>query len=344
MPSMDSDLQNRCCSLLERHTPATCKELEELDAHAIYLRLKAFAVSLGLDLGFSDRGDFESSDREPSPEDVLTLLRAETDGVEPVEPVELPEISGLESVPVVSVIGDQRVLKWGKNQGRKWSSKLSPRKPEKVYAITIHQMATTVGVSRRMLKAFDGDREEARRVRMGTMAAHYCATTSGEVVKARPLEHHVHHGNGSNRRSIGIEIEGFYPGLKSERGPQHTEWTERTKLAARRAVGLAIEEAKAWGAEIVSLTVHRAWHRSRIADPGEEIYVDVCLWAEEAHDLKIDLDFAAEYITKHKPSGKRIPDIALPVPKQWDPRSKHEYKVPRSRELRTRRKRILKGN
>lgn len=162
------------------------------------------------------------------------------------------------------------------------------RKPSDVNAIVIHQTACEFGVSKRAVR-LHGDPETARAHRALDVACHVLAFRNGYYVAAHDLRVQVNHAGRLNDRSLGLEIEGRYPGLMDDPGtvPREdldttwggppTELTDRTVETACAALKWMVEEAARYGAEIEYVYAHRQSSDSRRSDPGEEIWQRVVL-------------------------------------------------------------------
>ncbi len=195
-------------------------------------------------------------------------------------------------------------------KGRKY-----PRKVEKITTIILHQTAVKFGTTASNRKKY-GERGALHR-RFYNVACHVAALMNGDTVLVNGWRRYVFHGNSSNRFSIGVEIEGLYAGIAGDMG---TVWGKkephtlsmRTIASARKAVQLAVEQGRELGCPITKIGAHRQYSNSRIADPGEEIWREVALWAVETLDLTIDYDL---FVKK----GRKIPSA-------WDPSGKVGYR------------------
>lgn len=114
----------------------------------------------------------------------------------------------------------------------------------------------------------------------------------GKFIKVNELQDLLWHAQGLSRRSIGIEIEGNFPGLAGNRktwwskgGGPHKLLPEQVE-AARAAIDWIIESVNAASPEPIKyIFAHRQASINRIADPGEEIWKTVGLWAIEKYNL-----------------------------------------------------------
>ena len=114
--------------------------------------------------------------------------------------------------------------------------------------ITIHQTACVFGPS--------GDLDRRNRRALG-IPAHAVAFRDGTVVLPAPLSWYLYHGNDLNRHTLGLEIEGRYPGLPDDpRTPKRedeawgggaTPLDESTVQSARAALTRLVEEGRSLG-------------------------------------------------------------------------------------------------
>ena len=185
------------------------------------------------------------------------------------------------------------------------------RDPFHVTGIVLHQTAVRFGVSARQLADAGGDREKALATRALRVKAHCVlfrehATHQPLLVYAAPLDWRMNHANGLNASTVGLEIDGLYPGLKGGKtwGDKPADlWTPQIRDAARSAVRDIFYRATGHGMEIRYLYAHRQSSATRRADPGEAIWRDVGLWAADELGLEI------------QPS--RTWGKGLPIPEQW---------------------------
>lgn len=172
------------------------------------------------------------------------------------------------------------------------------RKPSDINAIVIHQTACEFGVSKRAISQH-GNSEVARAHRALDVACHVLAFRNGYYVAAHDLRVHVNHANRLNDRSLGLEIEGRYPGLMDDPGTmaredlrttwggEPTELTDTVVSTAMAALKWMVEEAARYGMKIEYVFAHRQSNDNRRSDPGEEIWRRVVLeYAVPALGLK----------------------------------------------------------
>jgi hypothetical protein len=134
--------------------------------------------------------------------------------------------------------------------------------------IVVHQTATPFGVTAAAIKAANGDAQLAKHRRALGVAAHMTVFTTGIAVLAHPLDWYVYHGNGLNARSLGMEIEGLFPGLQ---GKQEL-FTGVLQSAAQDGLEYLVRKGRERGMPIKWIWAHRQSSMTRADDPGEEIW------------------------------------------------------------------------
>lgn len=125
------------------------------------------------------------------------------------------------------------------------------------------------------------------------------------------------HANALNAPSLGLEVEGRYPGLAS--GPRGA-WDildELTIETARAALTWLVEAAAAEGIEIRYLYAHRQSSSMRRGDPGELVWRAVAL----EHGRQVLGLRTAPARTWDSPSAGR----GRPIPLEWDPSGVGRY-------------------
>lgn len=197
------------------------------------------------------------------------------------------------------------------------NGKVVRRDMKDVDGIVLHQTAVWYGVSKNQIRNADGDKHEALHRRGLRVACHAIAfggekagiDDCGHAIATNPLEWYVYHGNGLNDRSLGLEIEGKYPGLIGSKGDVASD---KIIKAACDALKYLVEEGRRQGAPIKYLWAHRQSSSTRRADPGEE------LWK------KVGLEYGVKVLgletQPHKTWGK-----GRPIPLEWDPDGKGNY-------------------
>ncbi|KKN25518.1 hypothetical protein LCGC14_0884060 [marine sediment metagenome] len=183
------------------------------------------------------------------------------------------------------------------------SGRVVKRNPKTVTGITVHQTDTDLGVGKARLKKYNGDYTRARRERALEVACHMYAFNEGEAIHTCPFEWYVWQANGLNRTTLGLEIEGKFPGLMED-----GEKLAGVELidAACLSLTYMVEKARAMGMPIKDIYGHRQSSDQRRRDPGEELWRRVVLqYAVPVLKLTPHQDFTV---------GK-----GSPIPKVWDP-------------------------
>lgn len=183
------------------------------------------------------------------------------------------------------------------------------RSPAAIDSVMLHQTAVRFG----QLPGTTGDLALARRSLR--VACHAMAFYSGFVAWPVDPLWYIHHGNRANGRSLGLEVDGNYPGLiggKVRTGTE-TPLTDEVVKAARMGVKLLVEEGRRAGCPIRFIYAHRQFDSWRRADPGEG------LWR------RVALEYAVPELGLIPCQGEsfRHPKGVLrhgkPVPERWDP-------------------------
>ena len=189
------------------------------------------------------------------------------------------------------------------------------RRVSTIDAITIHQTAVKFGVKQYQIQGSGGDRNLALARRAHSVACHALAFHDGFVSLAAPLRWYIYHANSLNRRSLGLEIDGNYPGCTGGRtanGRPPTKITDELIDAARMAVKLLTDEGRKLGCPIKYIHAHRQSSRSRRGDPGED------LWR------KVVLEYAVPELGLETEPAKTWGN-GRPIPKEWYPNGVGEY-------------------
>lgn len=155
--------------------------------------------------------------------------------------------------------------------------------------------------------------------------AHFGITKEGLVVFANDPKMMIWHAQGLSRSTIGIEIEGNYPGLMSD---PSTLWSgggpEATLNPDMHKAFDQLFELLEWMFKVNRsqwwfVHAHRQAYKSRPADPGEEIWKSVALpWMKRLNEqwFEENRDGGDTFVIG---SGRRIP-------REWDSRRTCPYK------------------
>jgi hypothetical protein len=180
------------------------------------------------------------------------------------------------------------------------------RDPKTVTGITLHQTACVFGPS--------ADREKAYRRALG-IPAHAVAFRDGVVAIPAPLSWYLYTSNGLNAATLGLEIEGIYPGYPGAKvwgSNPATPFTELARDTARAALKYLLEKGREAGMPIEYLYAHRQSNGQKPSDPGFEIWQQVALeYGVNTLGLKTRNDYVVG-------DGKQLPSA-------WDPTSKVKY-------------------
>ena len=179
--------------------------------------------------------------------------------------------------------------------------RISKRRWSDVDTIVLHQTAVVLG---------------ERASRYDTLQAHHAVTRRGRRIHVYDLDVRVSHAQRFNARSVGIEVDGRYPGVEGKLSTlwdhpatphreQPTELSEAAVEATKQDIRDICTEVEANGGKIRYLVTHRQASRSRRADPGGEIW------------RRIGLPMIAELGLSDGGPGFEVG--GLPIPVEWDP-------------------------
>lgn len=191
------------------------------------------------------------------------------------------------------------------------------RDPAIIDTICVHQTACIFGPMADPKRRHD---------RAHDVPIHAMAFRDGVLALPYPLTWYLFHGNDFNARSLGIEIEGKYPGIggdpvpyrpgASQDGDDITEdptiLDELTIATARRGIYELVTRGKAMGMPITRIVAHRQASGSRRADPGQAIWKHVVL------------EFAVAVLGLKEVPGEVLRD-GRPIPKAWSPNGQGAY-------------------
>jgi hypothetical protein len=172
------------------------------------------------------------------------------------------------------------------------------RNPKWIDGIVIHQTSCHFGVSAKQVKESGGNAMLAKHRRALNVAAHMTAMDTGYAVLAHPLDWYVYHANSLCARSIGLEVEGVFPGMMGKSKPLLTPALEQ---AARDGLAYILEKSREQGMTIKYIWAHRQSSPIKENDPGEEIWKRIVLaYAVPMLGLQVQSDFVS--------GGKPIPE------------------------------------
>lgn len=277
-------------------------------------RLQEFGDALGVDTGVND-GIF-GKDTETAVQEIQAKLGATVDGVCGLHTwaaiLEAVDALSSDTDPMVVFMTElDRVHDIRKLHGppRLQSRRHPVRSWSDINGVTIHQTGCNM---------------PSKPSSWGRLNAHFGITKEGLVIFANDPKKFIWHAQGLSKSTIGIEIEGNYQGLMND---PKTLWSGGGPAATLNPeMYFAIEQLfvllewmfKANKKQWWFVHGHRQSAKSRIADPGEEIWKGVALpwmarlnkkWFDENRDGGNDFSLG---------SGRRIP-------KDWSPRRASPY-------------------
>lgn len=148
----------------------------------------------------------------------------------------------------------------------------------------------------------------------GRVNAHIGITQEGRTILINEFTDMIWHAQGLSKTTIGIEIEGNFPGV---RGDMRTLWKGgggphffniAMKMALDECFELLCTEFDRNNAAWESVHAHRQSSRSRRADPGSEIWQTIAMpWGK-----RLGLEQADGGPDWHLPKG-------MAIPKRWNP-------------------------
>ena len=181
------------------------------------------------------------------------------------------------------------------------------RDPKTITGITVHQTACVFGPA--------ADRGKAHR-RALNIPAHAVAFRDGVFAVTADPTWYLYHGNALNSFTLGLEIEGRYPGLvddpKTLWGGEPTPCDALTVETARAALKWLVDMGRGLGMPIKQVYAHRQSNGQKPSDPGEALWKAVVL----------------EYgvpVLGLEPQNKFTLENGRPIPKQWDPTATAKY-------------------
>jgi hypothetical protein len=258
--------------------------------------LQRFVVEHGL--------AWRSQDELPS--EVLDALGLEQEEVEVIPPS--GDVVDLGGIDLVDLRGE-RTDPHPKSKIRDGCTVRRP--PASIDAIVLHQTAVVFSAPSRPLLAR----------RAFNVACHAMVFRPGFVVWPVDPLWYIYHADRLNARSLGLEVEGNYPGLIDGRvgTGNPTPLTDAMIKAARMGVLLLVEEGRRLGCPIKFIYGHRQCDSWRRADPGEGLWRRVVL---EYAVPQLGL-IACPAETFQHPQGVKRNGMA--IPRRWDPNGVGNY-------------------
>jgi hypothetical protein len=185
------------------------------------------------------------------------------------------------------------------------------------YKTRVRPLAKVTGICLHQTACVMGERPQ----RYDGMGAHVGVTRAGRVIWLHDWDRRVIAANGLNDSTVSIEFDGLLFGVE---GDAHTVWDNPATPAREQGMALTPEQVTAgrdvirWivadvarrGGAVTAIRAHREASASRRSDPGQAVWRDVAL------PMAAELGLAA--------GGKTIGD-GLPIPREWDPASEHQY-------------------
>jgi hypothetical protein len=207
-------------------------------------------------------------------------------------------------VPGVKVYDLRAEARDPRPKSRVRHGKTTRRDPSAIDAIVLHQAGIKFGGTGETL------------VRRSLNVACHAMAFDGALALAAPLEWYIHHGDRFNATTLGLEVDGLYPGIlggKTAGGGPETPLTEGTVAAAREGVRRLVVDGRAMGMPIQYIYAHRQADSWRRADPGQGLWQRIVL--EYAVPM-LGLETRPGKVLPHKDGPRRD---GLPVPMAWDP-------------------------
>lgn len=163
----------------------------------------------------------------------------------------------------------------------KRNGKVYKRDIKKITGVCLHQTSILYGISKRQTNEAGGNQHLALHNRGLKVACHGVVfggegadIECGHALLVNPLRWYVWQADTMNSISLGLEIEGDYPGLMRSRNERVLDHIIK---AAREALKALVNEARKEGAPIKYIWAHRQSSAMRRDDPGEEIWRRVAL-------------------------------------------------------------------
>lgn len=228
----------------------------------------------------------------------------------PEVPPAVVEALMIEPVKVVDLTSKQTNPPADQSKWKVSGGKVVVRDAASVSGIMLHQTGVWYGVSSAQVAAAGGDRHAALHTRGLNIACHAVAFDGkdagldcGHGVATAPLKWYCYQANTANAESVGLEVEGVYPGLVT---PGCVMPSERVVNAARDAVRYMVEQGRREGMPLRYIWAHRQSSAMRRSDPGE------ALWK------RVALEYAVAVLGLETQPSRTWGD-GRPIPVEWQP-------------------------
>lgn len=204
-----------------------------------------------------------------------------------------------------------------------FKDQVARRNPGLVKGIVLHQTAIEYGASDHQIRLANGNERLAIARRAKGIACHACSF-EGYYAKTYPLSWYIYHGNAFNKTTLGLEVEGRYPGLlddpetvrredlKTLWKGEATEFSEDRLRAAKSALLYLVKEGRSLGMPIQYIYAHRQAKSNRRSDPGQELWQKL---AVEYGSSVLGLETRPTYTI----------GTGRPIPPAWDSRGIGSY-------------------
>jgi hypothetical protein len=195
------------------------------------------------------------------------------------------------------------------------AGKVVVRNPATIKGIGIHQTACVFGPM--------ADPEKRYR-RALNVPSHALSFRDGVFATAFPLEWYMYHGNELNAFTLGLEIEGHYPGrpddpstpsredIQSTWGGKPTPFDDLAIETARAALKYLVETGRNRNMPIEYVWAHRQSNGQKPSDPGYEIWKHVVL------------EYGCTQLGLKTEPGRAWRD-GKAIPGAWDPKAIGKY-------------------
>lgn len=187
-------------------------------------------------------------------------------------------------------------------QRRAWTKRMDAGKlsDELLASFGVDTLGTDAAAARMALHA-----------RFWKVPYHWVGLRNGDILYNNLPTSYTYHGNGANRRSIGVSAEAVLPGRERGRKSKHDAMSASFIETNRNVLRLAVVRSRAAGAPIDAITAHRCYSKTRQGDPGEAVWREIVKPVAQELELSIDYDFSQS-------SGR-------PIPSDWDDDAHSRY-------------------